>query len=111
MERLPAEKAGGSASESKGLQTAAGTVPLDKVWEAAGPFVAKLGQALIEAVERSNRHTGSITGRLLALIIVCLSALAGTAMYMNHMDTAEKIIIGLISFLGGAAMFSGEPKR
>jgi hypothetical protein len=45
------------------------------------------------------------------LIIAVLGALAAYAMGLGRIDTAEKIIIALVSFLGGAAMFSGPPKK
>lgn len=84
---------------------------LDKVWSAAGPYVEKVAQAAIEALERSARHNGRVTGMLLGLIILVLGGLAGYALSLDRIDTAEKIIIALVSFLGGAAMFSGPPKK
>lgn len=83
----------------------------EKAWSAAGPYIEKVLQAAIDAIERSTKHTGKVTGALLALIIVSLTGLAAYAMYLGHIDTAEKIIIALVSFLGGAAMFSGPPKK
>lgn len=85
--------------------------PLDKVWSAAGPYVEKVAQAAIDALERSARHSGVVTGLLLALIIVVLGGLAAYSMGLGRIDTAEKIIIALVSFLGGAAMFSGPPRK
>lgn len=84
---------------------------LDKVWLAAGPYVEKIANAVVAALERSTRHTGVVTGSLLALIVVCLTGVAVYAMSLGHIDTAEKVIIALVSFLGGAAMFSGAPKK
>lgn len=85
--------------------------PVEKIWAAAGPYVEKVLQAAIEAIERSSRHTGIVTGILLGLIILCLTGLAAFSMYLDKVDTAEKTIIALVSFLGGAAMFSGPPKK
>lgn len=88
-----------------------GITSAEKLWSAAGPYVEKVSQAAIAALERSARHTGLVTGALLALIILCLTGLATYAMCLGHIDTAEKIIIALVSFLGGAAIFSGPPKK
>lgn len=85
--------------------------PAEKIWAAAGPYIEKVLQAAIDALERSSRHTGIVTGCLLTLIIVSLAGLAAYAMSLGHVDTAEKTIIALVSFLGGAAIFSGPPKR
>lgn len=80
-------------------------------WAIAGPYLEKILGAGIEALERSTKNTGYVTGALLALIIVCMTALSALALYGGHIDTAEKVIIALVSFLGGAAMFSGSPKK
>lgn len=80
-------------------------------WAGAGPYLEKIIGAGIEALERSTQNTGRVTGSLLALIIVCLSGLSLVAMLSGYVDTAEKVIIALVSFLGGAAMFSGSPKK
>jgi hypothetical protein len=84
---------------------------LAKVWTAVGPLVERVSDAAIRALERSARHTGWLTAALLALIISCLTAVAVYALHLGKIDTAEKIIIALVSFLGGAAMFSGPPKK
>lgn len=81
------------------------------IWQHAGPVIQPVANAAISALENHGRNTGRITGGLLALIIVCLSGLAWMAMDLGHVDTAEKVIIAMVSFLGGAAMFSGTPKK
>ncbi|MDF3822348.1 hypothetical protein P3G55_20760 [Leptospira sp. 96542] len=92
----------------KPAATPSDSVANNQIWaEVAIP----LGKAIIEAVERFNRNNGYVTGWLLALIIVTMGGLAGMALWFDHVDTAEKTIIALISFLGGAAMFSGPPKK
>ena len=83
----------------------------EKLWAVAGPIVQPIAASLIASIERSNRHTGIVTGTLLGLIIVCLTGLAALSLTMGSVDTAEKIIIALVSFLGGAAIFSGPPKK
>lgn len=80
-------------------------------WDKAGPHIQTVLVAIVAALERFNNNTGSITGRLLCLITLCFTGLAAYALNLNHVDTAEKLMIGLISFLGGAAMFSGSPKK
>jgi hypothetical protein len=81
------------------------------LWRYAGPVVQPMVNAAIAAMERHGKNTGSITGALLALIILCFSGIAAFSLYLGRVDTAEKILIALISFLGGAAMFSGAPKK
>lgn len=88
-----------------------GITPAEKMWVAAGPYIEKALQAAINALERSSKHTGIVTGTLLGLIILSLTGLSAYAMCLGHVDTAEKTIIALVSFLGGAAMFSGPPKK
>lgn len=105
-ENKPIDQADQPPVESANIAT-----PLDKIWSAAGPYVEKVAQAAIEALERSARHNGRVTGSLLALIIIVLGSLAAYAMGLGRIDTAEKIVIALVSFLGGAAMFSGPPKK
>lgn len=84
---------------------------LARVWMAAGPTVQRVADAAIGALERSTQHIGVITGVLLGMILLCFSGLAFYALYLGRVDTAEKLMIALISFLGGAAMFSGAPKK
>ena len=82
-----------------------------KFWSAAGPYLEKMAASLIAAIERSNRHTGIVTGVLLGMIISTLTGLAAYCLFLGRVDTAEKVIIAMVSFLGGAAMFSGPPKK
>jgi hypothetical protein len=86
-------------------------VPWEKIWATGGPYIEKIVQAAINAMERSHHNTGQITGLLLGLIIVSLTGFATLALLEGRVDTAEKVIIALVSFLGGAAMFSGSPKK
>lgn len=104
-----ADKSNGTPEQPSAPDAA--VTPVEKIWTAAGPYVEKVLQAAIDAIERSSRHTGVVTGILLGLIILCLTGLAAYSMSLGHVDTAEKTIIALVSFLGGAAMFSGPPRK
>ena len=104
------EPVSGGADSSKPAPVDA-TADNQKVGVITSATFEKLGKAVIEAIERYSKNSGYVTGSLLGLIVCALAWLAYTAMTLNHFDTAEKIIIGLISFLGGAAMFSGSPKK
>lgn len=86
-------------------------VDVVRLWEVAGPIVSRIADAAIAALERSNRHTGLITGILLGIIIFCFTGFATFALYLDKVDTAEKVLIAMVSFLGGAAMFSGPPRK
>lgn len=66
---------------------------------------------VLALVERSTAKTGSYTAWLMAGVIVSFTGLAGMALYLDHVDTAEKLMIALISFLGGAAIFGGNVKK
>lgn len=65
----------------------------------------------IDALERHSAKTGRYTAGLLGGIVVCLSGLAWFALCRGHIDTAEKIIIAMVSFLGGAAIFNSDSTR
>lgn len=66
---------------------------------------------LVSALTNNAQVTGRYVSCLIALIIVSLTAFAGMALWLNHVDTAEKVIIALVSFLGGAAIFKGSNTR
>jgi hypothetical protein len=84
---------------------------VEALWRAAGPVVQPLIEAAIAALERHGKNSGRITGLLLALVILTFGGIAAYALQLGRVDTAEKVLIALISFLGGAAMFSGAPKK
>lgn len=76
------------------------------------PFDAnKAVSDIVEALSKHFTNTGEYTAMLLGLVVVCFSLLAAFAIYNDYVDTAEKILIGLISFLSGAAIFSSTPKK
>lgn len=66
---------------------------------------------VLTLVERSTAKTGSYTAWLMGGVIASFTGLAGMALHLNHVDTAEKLMIALISFLGGAAIFGGNVKK
>ena len=74
-------------------------------------IIQQIVDVMAGALERATHHTGKVTGNLLALIIIAFTGLSAYSLSLNHVDTAEKLMIALISFLGGAAMFSGSPKK
>lgn len=84
---------------------------VEALWRAAGPVLQPLAQAAIGAMERHGQNTGRLTALLLALIVTTFGGVAVYSLSLGYVDTAEKILIALISFLGGAAMFSGSPKK
>lgn len=100
-----------NAAPEQAAPPTGGHTPAEQLIAAVAPAAPQIIQAILEALERTTHHTGRLTASLLALIIISMSALAGLAISANHVDTAEKIVIALVSFLGGAAMFSGQPKK
>lgn len=74
------------------------------------PF-APLMEEAVEAYKTGQKGNTLASSVLLFCIVGALSFLAAMAMYLNHVDTAEKIIIGLLSFLGGTAIFGGGAKK
>lgn len=73
------------------------------------PYVPLISQ-ISKAIEDQNRAATNYMAWLLVLVVLSLSFLAALAMLHGHVDTAEKIIIGLLSFLGGVALFGGNKK-
>lgn len=88
-------------------QPAPGVAELLKTLE---PYLPLLGQ-VTDAVGAHQARATSHTTWLLAGIVVVLSGLAALSLWMNHVDTAEKIVIALVSFLGGTAIFGGGTKK
>lgn len=66
---------------------------------------------LVSALTNNAQITGRYVSWLIALIVVSLTGFATVALYLNHVDTAEKAIIALVSFLGGAAIFNSANTR
>ena len=66
---------------------------------------------LVSALTNNAQVTGRYVSYLIALIVVSLTGFAIVALCLNHVDTAEKAIIALVSFLGGAAIFNGSNTR
>ena len=93
--------------------------PVEPVEPTAQPIeqaIAKIDfQHVIEQVlsilERSTAKTGLYTAILMGGVIFAFTGLAGMALALNHVDTAEKLMIALISFIGGAAIFGGNVKK
>lgn len=66
---------------------------------------------LVSALTNNAQVTGRYVSCLIALIVVSLTGFAMYALWLNHVDTAEKAIIALVSFLGGAAIFNSANTR
>ena len=80
-------------------------------WETIWPAFQPIATAIINAIERTNQKSSNVTAWLLGLVIACLTSMATICLFLGRMDTAEKIIIAMVSFLGGAAVFSGPSKK
>lgn len=89
----------------------------DKPSEAVVPVSVKqvdwtsIFNEIIAAFERHSAKTGAYTAWLLGFVVICLTALAWLALCKGHIDTAEKTIIAMVSFLGGAAIFNSDSTR
>lgn len=66
---------------------------------------------LVAAMTNNAQVTGRYVSNLIALIVVGLIGFATVALFLGHVDTAEKSIIALVSFLGGAAIFNSSSTR
>lgn len=77
------------------------TLNLQPLVDAISPEAASLLRGWIGASEAGHKRTTYIV----AVLIAALSTLAGMALFLGDKDTAEKIIIAMVSFLGGTALF------
>ena len=77
------------------------------------PLVDSLSPEAPRLLQRfmDNSHVGHRWTIWLAVtLVLAMSALAGIAIWKGANDTAEKIVIALVSFLGGTAFF-GSTKQ
>jgi hypothetical protein len=68
-------------------------------------------QQFIGAVGAAKKRESLAGSALLGVTIVALTALAAYALNTGNKDTAEKIVIGLVSFLGGCALLGPAAAR
>jgi hypothetical protein len=115
----PAEKA------TPNVDSAASSKNWDKIIDVLAPHAPeviergfKLGEGALatakEAIAASSQahaRTTHMAGLMLATIVASLALLAGWCVYLGKVETAEKIVIALVSFLGGTAFFGGAGKR
>lgn len=81
-------------------------VDLQPIVNAIAPELPRLIDRFMAGTDAGHRRSVWVAVALLA----ALTALAGIALWTGARDTAEKIVIALVSFLGGTALFGQGSK-
>lgn len=83
----------------------------NQVLAALAPHAHELLKQVIEGFTRHGESSLHLRSLLLGIVAVGLLVLAGIALWLDQVDTAEKIVIALVSFLAGSMLGSGQSKK